>query len=456
MKRLARVFALVALVMTMPSVTSSAPAKESRDHVKGKAGAAIRDWLQAASKKGFSGSVLAAKGGKVVAAIGVGHADLAGKVPNTPATLFEVASFSKQFTAAAAVRLAEQGKLKLDDPIAKHLPGVPENCAAITVRHLLQHTSGIPGSNAAGGGDSLEHVLPLFLKGGPKHEPGTHWEYWNQGYALATEVIARAGKASFTEYCKRELFAKAKMKWTLFNGDPAPKKTTVAIGRSKHGKPRSALEHPYGSSYGFQYRGMGGVVTSVWDLWRWDRALAGKLLTKASRAQLFKPGLNDYALGWFVREERGRLVQSHTGSVRGFVCEGRRYPEHDACVFVPTNDDATPLGTITTAVEQLLFGERVTVAMPSPGDAKEGAFLVGAYTDKEGSKLTIEIVSDTIRAHVEWVKITPSRMTIAKDDSGVFAVFVNADRYDLKVIERKGEKAAALGLWGRVFRRKAP
>src|SRR5262249_867556 len=119
---------------------------------------------------------------------------------------------------------------------------------------------------------------------------------------------------------------------------------TVAIGVSKGGPARSALEHPYGA-YGFQYRGMGGVVTSVWELWRWDRALREEgVLNAESRAALFAPGLNDYALGWFVKKDsRGRVVQSHGGAVRGFVCEIRRLPEDDGCVFVLANRDDAPV-----------------------------------------------------------------------------------------------------------------
>ncbi len=442
-------------VIAFGVVTAAVPGRsdETQDLVLGKSGKAIADWVRAAGEKGFSGAVLAARSGKVVAALGVGHADLEGKIPIDPATLFEIASFSKQITAAAAVRLAEQKKLTLDDPIADHLPGVPKSCRSITLRHLLQHTSGIPGTNSQGHGDSLTAVLPTFLDGGPRHEPGSHWEYWNQGYALASEVIARAAGTSFVEYCRRELFRKAGMKSTGFTGDAAPRGATVAVGRARSGPPRSAFDHPYGDSYGFQYRGMGGVVTNVWDLWRWDRALDGKLLNTKSLAELFRPGLEDYALGWVVRPERGRLVQSHGGAVRGFVCEGRRYPEHDACVFVLSNDDADPVRVVATAVEQMLFGEEVTVVWPSEADAQEGAFLVGRYEDAEGSALTIEVVDATIRAQVAWTSGDVSRMTISKDATGRFAVFVNADRYDLTVIERTDSGARTLGLWGRTFQR---
>ena len=330
-------------------------------HRTDEVGRRIVEYVKSSEATGFSGTVLAARNGKVVAAVGVGSSDLAGKSRITPGTLFEIASATKQFTAAAAMRLVQEDRLGLDDSIAKHLPGVPEDCRAITVRHLLQHTSGIPGKNSRGSGEDLGKVLPLFLRGGPIHPPGMHWEYWNQGYALLSEIIARASGEPYTDFCRRALFAPSGMRVTRFTGDAAPKGAAVAVGRSARGKPRSALEHPYGN-YGFQYRGMGGVVTTVWDLWRWDRALRGDaVLGQSAKSELFKPGLRDYALGWFVKKNKGgRQVQFHGGSVRGFACQIRRYPEQDACLFVLSNRDDIPAGKVANALEGILFGDPST------------------------------------------------------------------------------------------------
>jgi CubicO group peptidase (beta-lactamase class C family) len=338
---------------------------------------------------GFSGAVLAARDGEVVVALGVGGADLDGEVANTANTLFELASASKQFTAAAVLTLVARKKLTLDDPIAKHLPGVPQECAAITVRHLLQHTSGIPGSNAEGSGDDLAAVLPQFLRGGPRHAPGTHWEYWNQGYALAAAIITKVSGQPYVEHCRKGVFEKAKLKVTCFTGDEPSRGATVAIGRSRSGEPRSALDHPYGS-YGYQYQGMGGIVSNVWDLWRWDRALcATKVLDAKSKEALFEPGLNDYALGWFVRRNAsGRLVQSHGGSVRGFVCDVRRYPDQDGCVFVLCNRDGLPVYRFADLIERALFDESFEMP-PRPLDPELQAAIAGEYAADSGARLVV-------------------------------------------------------------------
>jgi len=398
----------------------TAPEAERETVHVGDLGDRIVTYLKHVEAYGFSGAVLAAKNGQIVAAVAAGSADLEGVVLNTPSTLFEIASVTKQFTAAAVMRLVQDGKLSLDDLISKHLPAVPDNCSAITVRHLLQHTSGVPGTNSRGAGTNAKKVVPMFLRGGPKNPPGTHWEYWNQGYSLLSEIIASASGKSYTTYCRETLFELAGMRATRFTGDSPPmiEGVRVAVGRSASGKPRGALEHPYGDNYGFEYRGMGGVVTNVWDLWRWDRALheqnAPCVLNAESQAELFKPGLNDYAMGWFVQKDaQGRTVQSHGGSVRGFTCKFIRLPDDDGCVIVLANRDDAPVEQVAQAVQAILLGPPYVFAeppaLPPPAIVAD---IVGKYKDAEGNVLAIKADGKVIRATVRWAKY-PSLLTQA-------------------------------------------
>jgi CubicO group peptidase (beta-lactamase class C family) len=430
--------------------------REDRVLSSGDIGRRIVEFVERAESVGFSGVVLAATGGQVIAAVGIGSADLAGNVPNTPATLFEIGSATKQFTAAAALRLAEQKKLSLDDSIARHLPGVPDDCQAITLRHLLQHTSGIPGTNSAGGGDDVKKVLPLFLRGGPRHPPGTHWEYWNQGYALLSEIIALGAGEDYTTYCKKALFAPASMVSTRFTGDAAPHGMTVAIGRSARGLPRSALDHPYGS-YGFQYRGMGGVVTTVWDLWRWDRALRGDhVLGESSKARLFEPGLNNYGLGWFIRKDpRGKIVQSHAGSVRGFVCELRRYPDEDGCLFVLCNRDDVSVTEVAGALEALLSGSLPSRAEPPrPLDVQLARAIVGKYEEPRGAKLVVESDGKITRAITYWYSPGPvSRSFLGLNPRGETVLYQWKELIKVEIVRNGSEAVTDITFLGRHFRR---
>jgi len=443
-------------VLTAPvTVLAHDPPPETEAYFSGEVGRRVVEFARACESVGFSGAVLAAKDGAVLAAVGVGSADLEGTTPITPATLFEIASVTKPFTALAVMQLAQDGRLSLDDPIGKHLPGIPDACAAISIRHLLQHTSGIPGANSQGGGDDLAIVLPMFLKGGPQHEPGTHWEYWNQGYALLSEIIAAASGESYTDYCRRAIFEPASMNISRFTGDSAPDAAVVAVGRSKMGPPRSALEHPYGS-YGFQYRGMGGLVTNVWDLWRWDRALHGnELLADESKEEMFKAGLGDYGLGWFIRTDRsGRIVQSHGGAVRGFVCEVRRYPQQDAALFVLCNRDDVPARQVADGIEALLFGDRPRIVTPpsivDPALVQE---IVGRYEDEKRNVLTVEADGKVTRAAVKWASGPVTRAFLGLDAEGKIVLYEWASAIEVTPIRDEQGAVTALSIAGHPYKR---
>ncbi len=426
------------------------------DVIVGTMGERLEAWVRGAEAAGFRGAVLAARDGEVVLALGVGGLDERGKKPMTSATLFEIASVTKPFTAVAIMQLVEAGAVDLDASIAEYLRGVPKDCHAITVRHLLQHTSGIPGSNSHGSGSKLASVLPTFLAGGPKHEPGTHHEYWNQGYALVSEVIAEASGETYVDRCRAAIFEPAGMESSCFTGEKAPRGAVVATGMSKRGPARTALEHPYGS-YGFQYRGMGGLVTNVWDLWRWDRALAdGTLLGAEAQKEMFTSGPAKYALGWRIDETKGgQLVQFHTGGVRGFVSDVRRHPESDACLFVLCADDGFGVARFASVLEAVLLGEGAPdVAPPQKLDEDLADALEGVFEDDRGATLTVTRAEAVTRASILWYANGPtSNATLTMDDTGEVVFFEWTAAHVLEV-ERKGRgKVRNLSLLGRTFRR---
>ncbi len=198
---------LVALLMLFVTGLRARTNADEGDHIVGNVGEAVREYVDLIHDRlGFSGVVFAGLDGKAIAAIPRGFADERGATPLEYTTLFEIASCTKTFTAIAVLQLAESRKLALDDSIADHLPDVPANCNAVTIRHLLSHTSGIPGTNTNGFGNDITKVIPTFLAGGPKHTPGTHSEYWNQGYALLSEIVARASGSSFSQHFRENIF----------------------------------------------------------------------------------------------------------------------------------------------------------------------------------------------------------------------------------------------------------
>jgi len=355
------------------------------------------------ARAGWSGAALVARDGKPLLARGYGKADLDGLRANDESTLFEIASLSKQFTAAAILKLEQQGKLSLDDPIDARLPGVPAHSKKITIQQLLTHTSGVPRENTAGSGEDLEAALKAYLADGPKEKPGARFAYWNGGYALLAGIVERASGESFTAYCERELFAPAGMQDTGFTGDADLSRERAAIGRTTAGAPRSALEHPY-RSFGYQYRGMGGVVTTVGDLFRWDRALAGDgVLGEKARKRLFTVAKEDYACGWYVtRADSGSERQSHGGSVRGFACDFRRFPAAGACIAVLSNTDDVRAWEMGLNLECLLFGRPLRHPVPESVtlSAEQLAAFAGNFATK-GGKLVVRVDDGVLIAGIE-------------------------------------------------------
>lgn len=179
---------------------------------------------------------------------------------------------------------------------------------------------------------------------------------------------------------------------SCFTGDRSPTGANVAVGISSRGGSRSALDHPYGS-YGFQYRGMGGLVTNVQDLWKWDRSLHKReLLADESMKEMTAAGEGGYGLGWFINQDPdGEPCHRHGGSVRGFLAEIRRYPSVDGSIFVLANqDESLSLSLMNSGVEQILFGQSPASEIPkSPGRAFVNR-VAGEYRDAKQRKLTIE------------------------------------------------------------------
>lgn len=401
MKRLLVITAWISYLCLAAQVNAN-----EQDITVGDRGKAIQQYVDELHQNlGFSGVVLVAREGKVIAEVARGTTNHEQDGEDlTSKTLFEIASCTKPFTAIAILQLAEQGQLSLDDSIGKYLPNVPVHSKAITIRQLLSHTSGIPGTNTQGSGDNFNAVVPTFFKGGPKHTPGSHFEYWNQGYSVLSEVIAQVSGESYTETIRKNILQPCGMTKSCFTGDPQPNESTVAIGTSTYGKPRSALEHPYGS-YGYQYRGMGGLVTNIEDLWRWDRALHdGKLLNAESVAAMIQANQGGYGLGWFVaKDPGGAICHRHGGSVRGFLAEIRRYPAIDGTLIVLANqDESLPFSLAVSGLEQLLFDQSPDVKIPTRPSQKLIDQVTGEYQDAKKRRLAITKAAGLPTVRIYW------------------------------------------------------
>jgi CubicO group peptidase (beta-lactamase class C family) len=386
-------------VLVLLALAAAAPAQEEPERTP-TLGQALDTYLRRCAAFGWSGSVLVARDGEVTLQKGYGAADRERGTACTEHTLFEIASATKPFTAAAILKLEEQGKLSTDDPIGKYLPGVPAKCAGITIHHLLTHTSGMPRSAVGGRGSDLERAVAAYLRFGPVRAPGERCAYWNGGYALLAGIVEVVTGGTYMDYCRKHLFEPAGMKRTGFTGDTHLDADAMAVGYTAGRPVRPAVGHPYGS-YGWQYRGMGGIVTSVADLYRWDRALRGDAVLAAdTRKKAFLPFLSNYACGWYVLETARKTRKiAHGGDVRGFHTQFVRFPEDDAAIVVTCNVDGIPLFAISGALEALLFGEKPRFPMPPAvvrlTDAELDA-VAGTYAFPGQDRLVVQPAGDGI------------------------------------------------------------
>jgi len=316
---------------------------------------------------GIQGSVLLAKGGKVILARGYGLANIELGVANKPETKFRLGSITKQFTAAAILQLQEQGKLRVGDPISKYIPDSPPAWSDVTVRHLLTHTSGIHSYTDDAGywagvrepsGSPLEFIkrfrnLPLDFK------PGTKFHYDNSGYFLLGVIIEQVSGLKYEDYLRKYIFEPLQMNDTGYDW-PSTILMDRASGYSKDdaGKVVNAEFLDMGQPYA-----AGSLYSTVLDLYKWDRALyTTRVLSAESIAAAFTPNEYEwgpgirYGYGWGIAQVHGHKAVGHGGGINGFSTVIWRAIEEDAVSIVLSNrDDAGNVGKTGKALLELVL-----------------------------------------------------------------------------------------------------
>lgn len=306
----------------------------------------------------FWGAVLVARDGEVLLSRGYGLANQDGRRIDST-SLFELASVTKPFTAVLVLRLDQAGKLAIDDPIAKHLPGVPADKQAITIRHLLNHTSGLGAPMAPPPSDTREAAEAFYLAAPQSTQPGTAYAYSNIGYMLLAAIVERVTGTPFEEALRAQVLEPAGMTSSGVCGE-ARLQRHRAVARAGSGGPMApeaiidegAIQWPYPARWA--YVGCGGVVSSLDDLRAFDLALRDDTLLDANRRDaLFAPGIGGTALGWQVSSGPTGLVAEHTGAVAGFHTIVRRWLDRDQLIVVLTNNRNDPTAIATRLAEVL-------------------------------------------------------------------------------------------------------
>lgn len=301
-------------------------------------------------------SVMVIRDGKVLLAKSYGLADVEKKIPVTPDTNFRLASVTKQFTAMAVIQLADAGKLFLDDPITKFFPEFPDYGCAITVRHLLHHTSGLLDyEDLIPQGTTIPvldiDALRLLMKQNKTYfTPGTQFRYSNTGFAFLALIVEKVSGQTFAAYLRKNIFAPLHMDQTLAYERGFSTVASRAFGHTQTPNGFTQTDQSLTSSV----LGDGGIYSSINDLRKWDEALYGtKLVSRKMLKAAFTPGENtlhdknvQYGFGWFVSEYRGLRNIWHSGNTIGFSTRIERFPDKKFTVIILTNRNDAPLSEL--------------------------------------------------------------------------------------------------------------
>lgn len=393
--------------------------------------------------------ILAARGGKTIYQRASGLADRETARAVEMDTPFRIGSVTKQFTAAAILRLAEQGRLSMDDPLAKFFPDYP-NGAKITLRHLLTHRSGL--ANYTSKPEFLSRVtrsvspaevIAWFRDDPPDFAPGEKFAYSNTNYFLLAEIVAKVSGRSFDQFLREEFFALLGLKSTgvFRNSDPPP---GAAKGYSyDEGKLVPATDWDMNWA-----GGAGALYSTAGDLCRWTEALHGGRVLKPGSLQAMlafpesaddEEGISRYGFGLYHSEIGGLPVIEHNGGLHGFLSRVVWFPRQNLAIAVlgnamPPPPEAAPARILTQVARGVLGDEIQTIVPqmdPTVDPATYGQF-VGCY-DLAGGVQEITVENDRIFARYTgqkrfevfpsgpdefFFKVAEARMQFLRDSDG--------------------------------------
>src|SRR5262245_8381708 len=365
MRRLHRFFVVFAAVALLSTATSAQ--NPDKEKVVAGAGRVFERITKAYAAPGPGCAAAVSLNGDSVFEKAFGLAEIEHDVPNTPQTIFESGSVAKQFTAAALVLLQQEGKLRLEDPVQKYIPELPDYGAPLTIRHLLNHTAGVRdwgtvmSLTGAGRGDRvITQALALDVithQRALDFTPGSEHSYSNSGYNLAASIVERVSTQKLGAFLAERLFKPLGMNDSSVREDHRRIVPRRAQAYSRQGTGPWRLDMPFMNVYG-----NGGILTTVGDWIKWNAMLDSKSLGAPLVEALETRGvLNDgrqivYALGLEVGTYKGLKVVSHGGATAGYQTFLTRYPDKNVSVAVLCNGPSPSATAINTALADAIFG----------------------------------------------------------------------------------------------------
>jgi CubicO group peptidase (beta-lactamase class C family) len=343
----------------------------------------------------FFGTVLVAKGDRVLLDKAYGSANLEWRIRNSPSTKFRLGSVTKQFTAASVLLLQDKGKLKLTDTVSTYLPDLPAAWKTITIAQLLNHTSGIPNFTSQKEYRSIEpftktpaeiaalvRALPL------QFESGSRFDYSNTGYVLLGQLIEQVSGESYADFVRKNIFEPLRMKDSGYDWNASILQNRAAgYARGKNGLVNAGfinMSIPHGA---------GALYSNTGDLLRWQRALyEGKLLSAGALQSMTTPYQSGYGYGLGVTDARGSKEYGHGGGIEGFATEVRYRAADKISVIVLSNIEGSELAPLVSGLTIVARGD--TALLPFERKAvmlkpSQMAGLAGAYAMPDGRRFWV-------------------------------------------------------------------
>ncbi len=380
--------------------------------------------------------------GKLIYAKGYGMANMEYDIPNSASSVFRIGSTSKQFTAACIVLLAEKDKLSLNDNLKSLFPDFPEYAEKITIRHLLNHTSGIRDylqiSYLKGLGDddyyTDDNVMKwLINQTDLNFAPGEEYLYSNSGYWLLGQIVKKVAGMNMAEFAKKEIFEPLEMGDTHFHNDH----TQIVKNRASGYVPDNNETYKI-SMTTLDMIGDGGIFTTINDIKKWDDAYyESNVLSREFWSVMTQQGiLNngeviDYASGLMISKYKGLKTIRHGGAFVGFRAELLRFPEQKLSIAIFANrGDANPSRMANQVADVLLKDKLIEkvvkkdkkVKIDTTEDEFQLSQLVGDYEIQPGAVAKLSIKNDSLNVLQTWNKST---YTILKVSGNTFQISGN-------------------------------
>ncbi|WP_168194585.1 serine hydrolase [Antarcticibacterium arcticum] len=334
----------------------------------------INTYLSDLEKIAFNGAVLVNLNGEVISK-GFGFSNKEQQLKNSPNTIFDIGSITKQFTAAAVLKLEMQGKLSTEDKISKYFDSIPADKEMITLHDLLRHQSGLI-SNIGKDYEKIskEEFLHKVLSSKLRFNVGSGFSYSNIGYSLLAMIIEKVSGQSYETYLYENLWEPSAMQMTGYTR-PGFDPELIAVGYYRDGrewgKPTN-MEWDQTAPY-WHLRGNGGILSTTGDLYKWHTALTtGSILSPEAIHKFYHPKLRTdeteasyYAYGWDVYQtNRGTTRLWHNGGNNIVYADFRRFIDEGVTLIMLTNQSHPNFDDLNEEISQMIFNADYTPAIP--------------------------------------------------------------------------------------------